>query len=45
MGAGIALKFSRFNATIQSDKVEDLNLMDSEFINNLFLNSHYSSNR
>ena len=49
MDVGIALKFSGFNATIQGDKIEDFNFLDSEFINNLFLNGHlggyYASNR
>jgi hypothetical protein len=49
MDAGIALKFSGFNATIQGDKIEDINFLDSEFINNRFFNGHlggyYSSNR
>lgn len=40
MDAGIALKFSGFNATIQGDKIEEFNFLDSEFINNQFLNGH-----
>jgi hypothetical protein len=49
MDAGVALKFSGFNATIQGDKIEELNFLDSESINNVLLNGHvggyYTSNR
>jgi len=40
LDAGVALKISAFNATIQGDKIEQLNFLDSEFINNVFLNGH-----
>lgn len=49
LDAGVAVKLSGFNATIQGDKIEDLNFLDSEFINNAIFNGHiggyYASNR
>jgi hypothetical protein len=49
LDVGVALKFSGFNATLQGDKIEEINFLNSEFINSIFFNGHlggyYTSNK
>ena len=49
LDGGIAVKMSAFNATIQGNKIDEFNFIDSKMINNLFFNAqlglYYASNR
>ncbi|WP_299312107.1 lipid A deacylase LpxR family protein [uncultured Aquimarina sp.] len=49
LDGGIAVKMSAFNATIQGNKIDEFNFIDSEIINNVYFNGqigmYYGSNR
>ena len=49
LDGGVAVKMSAFNATIQGNKIDELNFINSDAINNLFFNAqlglYYASDR
>ncbi|WP_271784763.1 lipid A-modifier LpxR family protein [Aquimarina algiphila] len=49
LDGGIAIKISAFNATIQGNKIDEFNFIDSKIINNIYFNGqvgvYYASSR